>query len=279
MSNGLPVDPQNQQQPPANPPANPPTPDNSSAAEIADLKAQVETLTNTLTNWGKEMQGYVQTVESRLPQEPNPNPPANPAGGNDDTNRILEDPKGFVNEQIQAGLKDTLGGYLAQDVQDKHTTLVNEHRQSIDAKYGEGFFDANLKAEMDKVFEAQPPQARGQRATYEAVLNQVRGTPEMMEKMTTAAAETAKAAEEAKVQNDQTMPPLLLGDGRPAAPKPAFDVADREHLTNFTKATGQKVDEARILDVMNVRRETGGPVSVDDYPMPEKTPSNPQGAA
>jgi len=217
----------------------------------ADLERLQQSTQKSLSDFAKEVTASVAQIRQSQPQptqDPDLRDTPNPSDGFLD--ELVKDGEGAIAKVVQKTLQSTLGPWVQNQVTTAAEGLTEHYRTQVDRSYGEGTYDEVLVPEMEKIFSQLDPQsqtvARGNKATFEAILKQARGEESVMEKLA-----------ERRAKNP---PPEMLDQGRQPNKKASFSQEDTEFMSHYEKETGRSLDKKVLLDMIESRKK-GNPWS------------------
>ena len=177
------------------------------------------------------------------------------------TQRLLTEPEVAITELMNGWAQKNLGPYLATQVEDKYSTLVEEQRKDVDSEYGDGVFDELILGELESVIEATPnKEAKGSKRYIKTVTEGILGNKLIRPKLAAKLMEKKESERKAELES-----PTVLDGGRRKPAKGVLDPESIRHLAKYEEVTGKSVDRKLMEEALNVRNRDGG-WNIDNFP-------------
>lgn len=223
----------------------------------AVTREEHDKLARSIADVAREVtQGFQALRNSVQPpnQQPLPPEPAPDAF----LDEFVKDGRGTMVKVVKDVVRETVGPWAQAQAVLATDQLTNAHRETIDKTYGPGTWDEVIAPAMDTLFnqldEGTRPIARANKASFETILRQAKGTDDVMEKL----------QERREVVKRQPAPDTL-GDSRiPSNQKPKFSTEDQEWMAAYEKSSGTSLDKKTLLNLIQVKQRNGGVLTLDE---------------
>jgi len=195
-----------------------------------------------------------------------------PADPNDDAEKLLTDPKAWYREQFAETARAELAPILARAMETDRDERIESRVVDVDEKFGEGFFDTQVRDRLTETLKTQPINRQADPAVIDASIRGIIGNLLMDSDEGPKLEEAMQKAAKARQERNVMTPPNMMGPGRVSQGRAQpITPAVRDMLGKFQEV-GIKMSENDLKDAM----QRGD--SLDDW-MPLFQKRGEQGAA
>jgi len=192
----------------------------------------------------EHMRSLTQSIQSQ--QEAN----RAPADTSDDFERLATDPKSWAREQWGEFAKSDLAPILSRSLEADRDERIESRVVDVDEKFGEGFFDTQVRDRLTETLKTQPINRQADPAVIDASIRGIIGNLLMDSDEGPKLEEAMQKAAKARQERNVMTPPNMMGPGRVSQGRAqTITPAVRDMLGKFQEV-GIKMSENDLKDAM-----------------------------